>query len=159
MQVIFDVDGTLLDIEHRLHHIKKSPKDWDSFRDPKLKRLDKPIRPMLDLFSALWFGGHTVIIASGRTKSEADDTRRSIRSYLGSEFVTELDADEKYAVPGYFRSDKDFRKDTIVKAEMLNKMRDDGYRPTLVFDDRPSVIRMWRDLGLKVADVGYGKEF
>ena len=159
MQVIFDVDGTLLNIEHRLHHIKKSPKDWVSFRDSKLKRWDEPIRPMLDLFNALWFGGHTVIIASGRSKSEEDDTRASIKSYLGSNFVTDINGDESYAVPGYFRSDKDFRKDTVVKAEMLNTMREDGYRPTLVFDDRPSVIRMWRDLGLKVADVGHGKEF
>lgn len=159
MHVIFDVDGTLLNIEHRLHHIKKSPKDWASFRDPKLKRWDEPIRPMLDLFNALWFGGHTVIIASGRTKSEEVDTRASIKSYLGSDYITDLTPDVNYAVPGYFRSDKDFRKDTVVKAEMLNKMRDDGYRPTLVFDDRPSVIRMWRDLGLKVADVGSGKEF
>ena len=30
---IFDIDGTLLDISHRLKHIKKTPKDWKAFRD------------------------------------------------------------------------------------------------------------------------------
>ena len=66
MDIIFDVDGTLLDIEHRLKFIKKSPKDWEAFRDPKQKRWDEPIRPMLDLFAALYFSGNNVILASGR---------------------------------------------------------------------------------------------
>ena len=36
----------------------------------------------------------------------------------------------------------------------------DGYEPSMVFDDRPSVIRMWRELGrLTVIDVGQGLEF
>ena len=56
-------------------------------------------------------------------------------------------------IPMYMRSDKDFRKDTIVKSEMLDKMRVDGFDPVLVFDDRPSVIAMWHDRGLKVMDV------
>ena len=29
----------------------------------------------------------------------------------------------------------------------------------MVFDDRPSVIRMWRENGVKVVDVGDGVEF
>ena len=62
-------------------------------------------------------------------------------------------------VPGYFRKDKDRRNDTVVKAEMYDMMLSDKFRPTLVFDDRPSVIRMWKDIGIKVADVGHGKEF
>ena len=44
MDVIFDIDGTLLDITHRLHHLnlnestpnseRKGKKDWKAFRDP-----------------------------------------------------------------------------------------------------------------------------
>ncbi len=29
--VIFDIDGTLADCSHRLHHIQKDPADWDGF--------------------------------------------------------------------------------------------------------------------------------
>jgi phosphoglycolate phosphatase-like HAD superfamily hydrolase len=29
--VIFDIDGTLADNEHRVHHLHKTPKDWDTF--------------------------------------------------------------------------------------------------------------------------------
>jgi hypothetical protein len=35
----------------------------------------------------------------------------------------------------------------------------DGYKPEMVFDDRPSVIHMWRELGLKTIDVGLGIDF
>lgn len=29
--VIFDLDGALCDISHRLHHIKNGNKNWDAF--------------------------------------------------------------------------------------------------------------------------------
>ena len=58
------------------------------------------------------------------------------------------------------RKEKDYREDTIVKREMYDQMLKDGYKPELVFDDRPSVLRMWREIeGLKVVDVGHGVEF
>lgn len=28
---IFDIDGTIADLSHRLPHIQKEPKDWDAF--------------------------------------------------------------------------------------------------------------------------------
>jgi len=28
---VFDVDGVLADVRHRLHHLEGSPKDWDAF--------------------------------------------------------------------------------------------------------------------------------
>ena len=38
---VFDLDGTLADTRHRLHHLERRPKDWDAFfaaapRDPVL---------------------------------------------------------------------------------------------------------------------------
>ena len=29
--VICDIDGTLADVQHRLHHLEGDPKDWDGF--------------------------------------------------------------------------------------------------------------------------------
>jgi hypothetical protein len=31
MDILVDIDGTLADCTHRLHHIQKQPKDWDAF--------------------------------------------------------------------------------------------------------------------------------
>jgi hypothetical protein len=28
---VFDVDGVLADVRHRLHHVERRPKDWDAF--------------------------------------------------------------------------------------------------------------------------------
>jgi len=38
-------------------------------------------------------------------------------------------------------------------------MAADNYKPEMVFDDRSSVIRMWRELRLKTIDVGLGIDF
>ena len=40
---VFDVDGVLADVRHRLHHLESRPKDWDGFfrdarRDPPLEQ-------------------------------------------------------------------------------------------------------------------------
>ena len=53
MDIIFDIDGTLLDISHRLRHIKQKPKNWKAFRDPKEKTFDVPIMPVIRIATAL----------------------------------------------------------------------------------------------------------
>lgn len=46
------------------------------------------------------------------------------------------------------------RKDTIIKEELFWKPIADNYNVQFVLDDRLSVCRMWRDLGIKVLQVG-----
>lgn len=169
MDVIFDIDGTLLDISHRLKHIKKTPKDWKAFRDPKEKVHDEPIMPIINIARALLFNHprDRIIFASGRSEVERVDTVLSLSEWFlldGWQQVTSEgklgDAVETYPTsPFYMRKENDYRKDTIVKQEMYEQMLVDGYKPELVFDDRPSVIRMWRELGIKTVDVGMGVEF
>ena len=38
---VFDLDGTLADVRHRLHHLERRPKDWDAFFDAA--RQDPPL--------------------------------------------------------------------------------------------------------------------
>ena len=170
MDIIFDIDGTLLDISHRLKHIKKTPKDWKAFRDPKEKVHDEPIMPIINIARAFLFNHprDRVIFASGRSESERVDTVLSLSEWFllaGWQKVTVEgklgDAVETYPTsPFYMRAENDFRKDTVVKQELYEQILLDGYKPKLVFDDRPSVIRMWREIeGLKVVDVGMGLEF
>ena len=49
--------------------------------------------------------------------------------------------------------------DAIVKEEIYNELVAEGYKPSVVFDDRTKVIKMWRRLGLTVFDVGDGEDF
>ena len=31
-EIIFDIDGTLMNVDHRRHHVMKTPKDYKAFR-------------------------------------------------------------------------------------------------------------------------------
>jgi hypothetical protein len=53
------------------------------------------------------------------------------------------------------RSEKDQRKDTIIKKELFDKYVRNNYNVEYVVDDRKSVLRMWAyELGLTTVDVG-----
>jgi hypothetical protein len=56
----------------------------------------------------------------------------------------------------YMRKEGDNRKDVIVKEEMFNEYIRGKYNPILVFDDRDSVVKYWRSLGLTCFQVNDG---
>ena len=142
MDVIFDVDGTLMDIEHRRHFVVQRPKDFDAFREATSQ--DTAKEDIFAVAKALKAAGHRIIISSGRNKSQRAIT---LKQLMGAGLV--FDA-------LYMRSDKDFRPDDEVKSQMLDKMIKDGFNPTMAFDDRQRVVDMWRDRGLTVAQVAPG---
>lgn len=142
MDVIFDVDGTLMDIEHRRHFVVQRPKDFDAFREATSQ--DTAKEDIFAVAKALKAAGHRIIISSGRNKSQRAVT---LKQLMGAGLV--FDA-------LYMRSDKDYRPDDEVKSQMLDKMIKDGFNPTMAFDDRQRVVDMWRDRGLTVAQVAPG---
>lgn len=142
MDIIFDVDGTLMDISHRRKFVEQKPKNWMAFRDHTGQ--DVPKKEIFNVAIALEKAGHNIIIASGRNKSQRAIT---LKQLFGSGLVFRA---------LYLRSDTDFRPDHEVKSKMLDKMRDDGWNPTLVFDDRTSVVNMWRERGLTAVQVAPG---
>ena len=54
------------------------------------------------------------------------------------------------------RKDGDRREDNLVKRDILIAMKNEGYNPVLVFDDRQTVVDMWRKQGVRVAQVAPG---
>ena len=142
MDVIFDVDGTLMDIEHRRHFVVQRPKDFDAFREATSQ--DTAKEDIFAVAKALKAAGHRIIISSGRNKSQRAVT---LKQLMGQGLV--FDA-------LYMRSDSDYRPDHEVKSQMLDKMRKEGFNPTMAFDDRQQVVDMWREKGLTVAQVDKG---
>ena len=142
MDVIFDIDGTLMDIQHRKQYVEQRPKDWDKFREAT--RNDTPKKVIFDIAKAMQGSGHNIIIASGRNQSQRAIT---LKQLMGEGLLFRA---------LYMRSDTDYRPDTEVKAGMLDKMKSEGWNPTLVFDDRSSVTDMWRDKGLTAVQVAPG---
>jgi hydroxymethylpyrimidine pyrophosphatase-like HAD family hydrolase len=148
MLIVFDIDGTLANIEHRLHHVRSKPKNWAAF-DAGIPN-DKVNLPVAEAFHSLRDAGHDIVFASGRNERSRDAT------------VDWLDRKNFWCVDSsklYMRKADDFRSDDIVKREMLDQIITDfGKKPDMVFDDRPRVVRMWRDAGIFVFNVYQGEE-
>ena len=53
----------------------------------------------------------------------------------------------------YSRANLDYRKDYTVKQELYDTFIKDKYEVLAVFDDRPAVVNLWNDLGLKTIAV------
>jgi predicted kinase len=132
--VIFDLDGTLADCTHRLHHVTNGRKDWDAFFAGIAG--DTLVEPIADLTDMAGMWDAAVILCSGRPEK----CRATTTAWLGE---NRIEYDRLY-----MRPDADMRPDHVVKRQILDGIRADGYEPFLVIDDRESVVRMWRDEGL-----------
>lgn len=147
---VFDIDGTIADLSHRLHHISeefddqgmKRKKDWDAFFANASK--DAPIPHVIKLARHLAMAGPAIVYVSGRS----DQCRRETSDWLG-----------RHELPVgtlYMRKAGDHRPDNLVKGELLDKLQEDGYRPLMAFDDRDQVVKMWRERGVPCAQVAEG---
>jgi predicted kinase len=139
--VIFDIDGTLANIEHRLHYLE-GDKDWAAFFDDMQD--DKPIEPIAELARLL----HKAVEARHGLEAVLIVTARPDRADWRQTTIDWLDLHDIAYDRIYFRAEDDRRPDQLVKAEILQRILDDGYDPQLVVDDRPQVVRMWREHGL-----------
>jgi hypothetical protein len=137
---LFDLDGTLADCTHRLHHIKQPRKNWDAFFAACSR--DGPIPHMVELARHLAKVEQTVF-CSGRS----DQVRTETEDWLKSHGL---------AGPLYMRRRRDKRPDYVVKGELLDRILADGWQPIMAFDDRDQVVRMWRERGVPCAQVAEG---
>lgn len=142
--VIFDLDGTLANIEHRLHHIKKRPKDYEKFYGAVMD--DEPIGNMILLAQSLFCD---IVILTGRRGD-----RKTEEATL--KWLKEHDVPFNWLI---MRRPGDYRPDHIVKWELFTEEVRPVYGcdPTIIFEDRKRVIDMWIEKGLHVADVSQGK--
>lgn len=140
--IICDLDGTLCDVEHRRHFTAE--KNWPAFYANL--EFDKPRVFVMRMLEVLR-DEYDIFFVSGRPEEYRGKT------------IEWLDKYGIYTYVGlYMRPNRDNRPDTEIKKEILNTHLK-GRKIVLAIDDRPSVIRMWRNEGIDVLDVGAGKEF
>ena len=145
MRLIFDVDGTLMDITHRRHFVDGAqPKDWAQFLDPEVMKGDTPNQPIVDIALAMQDWGHEIVVVSARNERHRDVTESQLRA-AGIEF-SQL----------FLRPDGDFRSDDGFKEEVLDALLANDWKPDMVFDDRDQVVAMWRRRGLTCVQVAKG---
>jgi hypothetical protein len=164
---IFDIDGTIANGDHRLHHIVgpcpacvhclitplsvpcpvcgetgQKKKDWETYFAACGD--DAPIRHVIRVLRCVHRGGHGVVLVSGR-----------------SDVCRELTIDwlSRCAVPYdalYMRAEGDHTDDDKLKIQMLAQLRADGWEPQMAFDDRTRVVNAWRAAGVPCAQVAPG---
>lgn len=139
--VIFDLDGTLANIKHRLHHIKEGKPNWDAFN--RACNEDLPEWKIIRLAREFSADGYHIIICTGRMADVRDKTEDWLQHY-----------DIPYHRL-YMRQPDDFRSDVDVKKQMLELM-EPVYRIYMVFEDRNKVVKMYRDHGLTCLQVRDG---
>lgn len=139
---IFDIDGTIADCSHRLHHIEKDPKDWRAFFAACGD--DAPIIHIIQLAESLAKSGESVVFVSGRSR----ECEMQTRAWLADVFA--------YEAPLFMRQAGDHRPDDIVKGELLDQVIAYGWKPIMAFDDRDRVVAMWRARGIPCAQVAPG---
>lgn len=148
--IIVDLDGTLCDNEHRRKHLEGEEEDWEAYYENlRLDSLNEWCKEIIDRFK----GDHNIYLVTGREGT--DQIKTDTKVWLAEKNV--------YYDEIRFREEKDYRKDSEVKEEILRErlpISNYDNPENLVYfavDDRLQVIDMWRDLGITVLDCAGGE--
>jgi len=136
--VIFDLDGTLANINHRLHFIEKKRKDWDGFS--KACPADLPKEGVIQTAKALHQLGHPLWVLSGRSRLVEKETIIWLKKY-------HISYDQLI-----MRPINNFTPDYALKREWISAYNLKP-RTLCVYDDRQSVVDMWRKEGFECFQV------
>ena len=155
---VFDLDGTLCDITHRLKYIRNSNgtrlthPNWEKFFKECVN--DEPLSGTIEILKSLQRCEKQVCICSGRS----DKVQAETMEWLA---LQGIDIIRLILV---MRKDGDYRKDTIVKDELLtnvlkilnNEHEGITWNP-IIFEDRKQVVDMWRSKGFTCYQVAPGE--
>jgi len=139
---VFDLDGTLADLSHRLSHIQGETKDWRAFFASVAD--DQPIDHVIRVYRQLKMTPQNRMeIWSGRS----DECREQTEDWLIRHGLVNIHENNLR-----MRKAGDHRPDHLVKREFLDKFG----RPDVIFDDRNQVVEMWRREGIPCFQVADG---
>ena len=162
--IIFDLDGTLADIDVRRNKSLKinGKLDWDIFAAPSsILAWDKPNLPVIKMAQLFSDAGFKIVIFSGRNDRGFFATKDWLKKHdvPFDLLVMRPDKfkDKSWPIADGNPATHDMRwmSDDILKKKMLDTFVDinDVF---LVVDDRQKVVDMWRDLGLNTFQVAPG---
>lgn len=140
--IVFDIDGTLSIVGDRLKYIQGGDSDWNSFYGSVSE--DKPNQKIVRLLNDL--SDRDIIFVTGRRESCRSETLIWLRRYIIRNINT-LDL--------FMRRDGDTRSDTEVKPGLIQDYIDTG-AIEMIFEDRNSMVKKWRSLGLTCLQVAEG---
>jgi hypothetical protein len=138
--IIFDIDGTLSIVGDRLKYLNQKKKDWDSFYSACGE--DSVYEPIAKLYRLLCVA-NKIIVVSGRRESCREDTLEWFAKHNLQLENSNL----------YMRGNNDYRQDAMIKPLMIEHLSEPI---EMIFEDRKSVVDMWRGKGLVCLQVADG---
>lgn len=140
--IILDMDGTLVDVSSIRYFVnERDPKFsgkklWNRFHGGAIDC--PPIEEAVDEYVKAKSQGWAILIVTAR---------REVWSMATLLWLKENDIEHDEL---YMRPNRDFRKDYLVKRDILDQIRRDGYEPVLAVDDNPAVISLWEENDIPV---------
>ena len=145
--VIFDLDGTLANIDHRLHHFKgEGATDWDAFfagiPEDKVNKWCHELILIVGRNNSdgLYMGGSDFTVRVLLVTCRPERVRGLTTAWLKGKWI-------KYSEL-LCREEGDRRPDYLVKEEILHEQILPRYEVLFAVDDRQSVVDMWRRNGI-----------
>jgi len=138
--VIFDLDGTLADVQHRRHFVEGKNKNFNAFYKACID--DKPNLPVIRAAQALHASGHTIWIFSGRSDLVIKETK----IWLANHQIPYSKL--------LMRKNGDYTPDDVLKWNWIKPDWKD--RVLCIYDDRKKVVDMWRAKGITCFQVAEG---
>jgi len=131
--ILSDLDGTLFQMNG-----KRGPFDW---KRVYVDDLDEIVAERIRMHHKM---GEKVILVSGRDGSCRKETEEALALHEIPYFELHM------------RPANDFRKDNIIKQEILDREIKPRFNVKFVYDDRDQVVKMWRANGIKCFQVQEG---
>jgi hypothetical protein len=136
---IYDVDGTLANVDPYLHYVRGSNRDYDAFHKASIGAL--PNIEVVQMLNNAVSDRHDILIVTSRKEKYRGLTsmwlaKNNIRSHAL-----------------FMRADDDSRPDYEAKKDMLDNITK-LWDVVHAVDDNPNVIRLWEDNGIPTTKIG-----
>lgn len=136
---IYDVDGTLANVDPYLHLVRGPNKDYDAFHEASIDAL--PNIEVIEMLNNSVSDGHAILIVTSRKEKWRG---------LTSMWLAKNDA-RSHAL--FMRSDDDHRPDYEVKKDILDKISK-HWDVIHAVDDNPNVINLWEENKIPTTKIG-----
>jgi len=140
--IIFDIDGTLANVDHRRHFVEGTKKDFNAFYNAMVA--DTVFSHTRGLCNMLHANKWKIFICTGRPEQYRSITEEWLLKNAIFHHHLMMRPD-----------DKRFESDVKIKQSMLNEIKE-HFDIDSVFDDRDQVVKMWRDNGIPCYQVADG---
>ena len=137
--IIFDVDGTLANVDPYLYLVRGPNRDYDAFHEASIDAL--PNFEVVQMLNEAFFDQRHIIIVTSRK----ENWRGLTSCWLAKNDIGH------HAL--YMRKDDDNRPDYEVKKDILIQIKK-HWNVVHAVDDNPHVIKLWEEHGIPTTKIG-----